>query len=161
MGESPRSRRFNLFAAEVEHDVDDPDGYRGGGVRIGPILGAAMLGATLYELPPQQGIAPYHYEYGNEEWLVVLSGRPLLRHPGGEESLAPGDIICFPVGPQGAHKVSNKSGETVRVLMISTQRAPAVVVYPDSDKIGVWPGNPSDDILARRESAVDYWDREP
>jgi uncharacterized cupin superfamily protein len=83
-----------------------------------------MLGATLYELPPQQGIAPYHYEYGNEEWLIVLTGRPSLRYPGGEEELAPGDVVCFPAGPEGGHKVSNQSGETVRVLMMSTQHEP-------------------------------------
>jgi uncharacterized cupin superfamily protein len=153
-------RRFNLFAAEIEHDVDDPEGYRGGRVRIGPLLGAAMLGASLYELPPQQGICPYHYEYGNEEWLIVLAGHPSLRHSGGEEVLAPGDVVCFPVGPEGAHKVSNETGETVRVLVLSTQHEPSVAVYPDSGKVGVWPGNASDNILVRRESVVDYWDRE-
>ena len=44
-------------------------------IRLGPSLGARQLGATVYELPPGQSICPYHYEYPNEEWLVVLSGR--------------------------------------------------------------------------------------
>ena len=154
-------RRFNIFKAEVEHDVEDPDGYRGGGIRIAPLLGAAMLGATLYELPPGQAICPYHYEYGNEEWLVVLSGRPWLRHQDGEETLEPGDAVCFPVGPEGAHSVRNRSDETVRVLMLSTHNEPSVAVYPDSDKLGVWPGDSRDNLMVRRESGVDYWDREP
>jgi uncharacterized cupin superfamily protein len=153
-------RRFNIFNADVELDVDDPEGYQGGGVRIGPLLGATMLGATLYELPPGQGVCPYHYEYGNEEWLLVLTGQPSLRHPGGDDTLSPGDVVCFPVGPEGAHKVSNGSDEPVRVLLLSTQHEPSVAVYPDSDKIGVWPGSPADNVLVRRESAVDYWDRE-
>jgi uncharacterized cupin superfamily protein len=150
-------RRFNLFAAEVAHDLDDPEGYRGGGVRLGPLLGASRLGATLYELPPGQSICPYHYEYGNEEWLLVVSGTPLLRHPDGEDELAAGDVVCFPEGPEGAHKVANRTAETVRVLMLSTVNDPAVAVYPDSDKIGVWPGDARDNVMVRREGQVDYW----
>jgi hypothetical protein len=37
-----------VFNAEIEHDVDDPEGYRGGMVRFGPMLGASMMGTTLY-----------------------------------------------------------------------------------------------------------------
>ena len=37
----------------------------------------------------------------------------------------------------------------------------AVAVYPDSDKIGVWPGNSEDNVMLRRaDGAVDYWDGE-
>jgi uncharacterized cupin superfamily protein len=154
-------KKFNLFAAEFEYDADDPEGYRSGMSRFGPRIGAATLGGSLYELPEGQSICPYHYEYGNEEWLIVLEGRPTLRHPAGEDELEPGDVVCFPVGPDGAHKVTNRIGTTVRVLMVSENHEPAVAVYPDSDKIGVWPGEKSDHVLVRRESHVDYWDREP
>ena len=51
----------------------------------------------------------------------------------------------------------NETDETVRVLMFSTIKHPAVTVYPDSDKVGIWTGNKDDDLLAPRESAVDYW----
>jgi uncharacterized cupin superfamily protein len=47
---------------------------------FGPQIGAAMLGGTIYDLPEGQSVCPYHYEYGNEEWLIVLDGRPTLRH---------------------------------------------------------------------------------
>lgn len=150
--------RVNLFDSVVEHDADDPEGYRGGGVRLAHLLGAARLGATLYELPPGQGIAPYHYEYGNEEWLLVLSGAPALRHPDGEDELVAGDLVCFAEGAEGAHKLTNQSEETVRVLMFSTVNEPAVVVYPDSDKIGIWPGDHRDNVMVRREDTrADYW----
>jgi hypothetical protein len=33
---------------------------------------------------------------------------------------------------------------------------PAVSVYPDSDKIGVWPGNEADDLIFRRDTAVPW-----
>ena len=152
--------RFNLFSAEAEYDDSDPEGYRAAMVRFGPLVGAKDLGGTIYELPPAQSICPYHYEYGNEEWLIVLDGRPTLRHVDGEDELAPGDVVCFSVGSQGAHKVTNRTGVRIRFLMLSTQHEPSVAVYPDSDKIGVWPGDKRDNVLVRRESGVDYWDRE-
>ena len=50
--------------------------------------------------------------------------------------------------------------EIARVLMVSTMIEPAVSIYPDSDKLGVWPGDKRDNLLVRRSSAVDYWDGE-
>ena len=154
-------RRLNLHQLTAEYDDADPDGYHAGMARFGRELGARMIGGTVYELPPGQSNCPYHYEYANEEWLIVLQGRLTVRHPGGEDELEPGDVACFSEGPEGAHKLTNRSDETVRVLMLSTMVEPSVAVYPDSDKIGVWPGpDRRDHILVRRESGVDYWDRE-
>jgi uncharacterized cupin superfamily protein len=84
-----------------------------------------------------------------------------VRTPDGEHRLARGEIVCFPAGPSGAHKVSNRSEAPARVLMFSSAREPAVAVYPDSDKIGVWPGNADDTVMLRRgDGAVGYWDGE-
>jgi uncharacterized cupin superfamily protein len=149
----------NLFGAELTWDEGDPPGYHCGYLRVGPLIGAKDLGLTVYELPPGQSICPYHYEYA-EEWLIGLEGRPTLRQPTGESVLEPGDVVCFPVGPDGAHKVTNTTDEVVRVLMISVERPPHVAVYPDSDKIGVYPGNRDDSLLVRRSSAVPYYDGE-
>ncbi len=156
-------RKINLGALEFETDDSDPDGYRAAMARFGPLIGASMLGATVYELPPGQSICPYHYEYGNEEWAIVLEGRPTLRHPGGEEEVEPLDVICFPLGPDGAHKFTNRTGDRVRVLLLSTTIRPSMAVYPDSDKIGAFPGPdfPQDRLLVRRDSQVEYYDREP
>ena len=153
-------RRVNLLNQPVEFDEADPEGYKAGMSRFGPSIGASMLGGSIYELPPGQAICPYHYEYGNEEWLLVLEGPVTLRHPEGEEQLERGEVVCFPVGPEGAHKVSNRGQGTARVLMISTMIEPAVAIYPDSDKLGVWPGDKRDNLLVHRGSAVDYWDGE-
>ena len=153
-------RRINLFTAPVQYDDPDPEGFRAGMARLGPSIGASMLGGSVYDLPPGQSNCPYHYEYGNEEWLIVLSGRVTVRHPDGHEDLDPGDVVCFPEGPAGAHRLTNHGDETVRVLMISTMVEPNAAVYPDSDKIGVWPGGDADKIMVRRSSAVEYYDGE-
>ena len=153
-------RRLNIAAPDFQCDAADPEGFKAGMVRTGPLLGAQQLGASVYELPPGQAICPYHYEYAEEEWLLVLQGRPTLRHPEGEVVLEPWDLVLFPTGPEGAHAVRNDTAETVRVLMFSTVRHPAATVYPDSDKIGVWTGNKDDDLMVRRTSGVDYYDGE-
>lgn len=146
----------NLFDVEVGRDEGDPPGYDTGYARVGPLIGASALGLSVYELPPGQSICPYHWEAGDEEWLIVLTGRPTLRTPDGERDLGPLDSVCFSEGPDGAHKVTNRSEETLRVAILSTRREPAIAVYPDSNKVGVWPPGK----LFRLGDAVDYWDGE-
>src|SRR5688572_30715505 len=97
-------RRVNLAAPEVAYDPDDPPGFEAGMGRFGPQLGAKDTGASLYEPPPGQAVCPYHYEYGEEEWLLVLEGHPSARTPEGKERLEPLDLVFFPKGPAGAHQ---------------------------------------------------------
>lgn len=151
--------RVNLADVVPEYDDTDPEGYRSAGVRLGPAIGASQLGASVYELPPGQSVCPYHYEYPDEEWLLVLEGRVAVRHPGGEDELGRGDVVCFPQGPEGAHKVSCLGDEPARVLMLSTKQRPGIAVYPDSGKVGVWPGDERDTLMMRR-ATLDYWDGE-
>jgi uncharacterized cupin superfamily protein len=153
-------KQTNIEAPQFEYETDSPAGYGAGCFRMGPLLDASKLGASVYELPPGQSICPYHYEHAEEEWLLVLAGAPSLRHPGGVEPLAPWDVVCFPTGPDGAHKVTNETDQTVRVLMFSDVVVPAVSVYPDSDKIGVFTAGRLDNVMVRRSSGVDYYDGE-
>ncbi len=153
-------KRLNIGEPEFAYDSKDPEGFRAGMLRAGPLLDAKQLGASVYELPPGQAICPYHYEYGEEEWLLVLSGRPVLRHPGGEDVLEPWDLVAFPTGPEGAHAVRNDTSETVRVLMFSNVVVPTATAYPDSGKVGIWTGLKDEDVMVRRTSAVDYYDGE-
>ena len=90
----------------------------------------------------------------------MLAGTPTLRDPAGEHALEPFDVVCFPVGPAGAHKLTNATAEPVRVLLLSTTRVPAVSVYPDSDKLGVWTDGEPGDLIVHRSAGVDYWSGE-
>ena len=154
-------QRINIADPEFTFDSRDPEGFRSGLFRYGQMLGMQKLGASVYELAPGQAICPYHYEYGEEESLLVLSGRPTLRHPGGTEVLAPWDAVAFPEGSEGAHAVRNDTDEMVRVLMFSTVALPGATVYPDSDKVGIWTGNEDDTVMVHRTSKVDYFHGEP
>jgi uncharacterized cupin superfamily protein len=152
--------RANVLAIDCAYDAADPAGYRSAAADIGKAVGAKALATKVYELPAGESVCPYHYEY-EEEWLLVLSGTVVVRTPQGEEELAAGEIVCFPPGPVGAHKATNRGDATARIVMFSSAREPAVAVYPDSDKIGVWPGNSDDEVMLRRtDGKVDYWDGE-
>jgi uncharacterized cupin superfamily protein len=125
---------------------------------------ARAVGSTatlmfIYDVAPGERQSPYHYEY-DEEWLLVVDGTLVLRAPDGEHALERGDVVCFPSGPAGAHQLTNRSESPARTLMFSSSRAPAVSVYPDSDTIGVWPGNGENDLVFRRGSAVPWMDVE-
>jgi uncharacterized cupin superfamily protein len=150
-------QRFNVFGADCVYGTDRPAGYRCGSVRFGPVIGAERISGSVYELPSGESTFPYHYEYGSEEWLLVLAGNPTLRHPDGEDELEPGDLVCFPNGPGGAHKLTNHGEQPARLIILSTFQRPAVAVFPDSDKVGVWPGADADHVLVERASHVDYW----
>jgi uncharacterized cupin superfamily protein len=152
-------RRLNLHTAEFTYDNDEPEGYRSGYLALGPALGASTMAGNLYELPPGQANCPFHWE-SDEEWLIVLDGPLTVRHPDGEDELEPGDVMCFAAGPEGAHKLANRGTEPVRMLIVSTRTRPAIAVYPDSDKIGIFTEDRRDNIMVRREAGVDYWDRE-
>ena len=129
-------------------------------LRPGPDLGAKETGMSVYELPPGQAICPYHYEYGEDEWLLVLAGRPSVRTPDGTDELEPWDVVFFPKGPDGAHQVRNDGDEPARVVMWSTIVYPSATAYPDSDKIAVWTGIREENVMVRRSSNVDYWEGE-
>jgi uncharacterized cupin superfamily protein len=147
---------FNLHDAVPEGDAADPVGYQARMARFGPLIGAEQLGASVYDLDPGNSVCPYHYEHPEEEWLLVWTGAPTLRDPDGEHELLPGDLVCFPEGPDGAHKVTNRTEEPVRIVMFSTRAKTAMAIYPDSNKVGVWPLGK----LFRIDDAVDYWDGE-
>jgi uncharacterized cupin superfamily protein len=140
---------INIFTAEK---LD-------GRIDVGRALGSAETAMYIYDLVPGQLQCPYHYEY-NEEWLLVVDGTIVLRAPDGERTLEREDLVCFRPGPAGAHKIINRSESPARTLMFSSSRAPAVSVYPDSNKIGVWPGDETDELVFRRDTAVPWADGE-
>jgi uncharacterized cupin superfamily protein len=151
---------FNVFtgATDISPDANDPPGYAATAVRVGKAIGATRLGMSIYELPPGQAICPYHFEWTDEEWLIVLAGRPTLRTPEGERVLEPGDTVCFPVGPDGAHHVRNDGEEPARVAILSSKNDVGIAEYPDSDKVGVWADGTH--YMLRRSDHLDYWDGE-
>jgi uncharacterized cupin superfamily protein len=152
--------RPNVFDERFDYDPEDPAGYRSGQIRVGAAAGGSELSVRLYAVPRGESVCPYHYEYV-EEWLVVLSGELELRGPDGTSTVRDGDVVCFPPGPTGAHKLTNRARDSARVLMFSSASEPSVAVYPDSDKVGVWTGSADDAFMFHRaDGSVGYYEGE-
>jgi uncharacterized cupin superfamily protein len=149
----------NIFDPQFE-DGTKPDGFGSRRARIGYELGSQLVGMSLFELPPGEAAYPYHFHFSDEEVVIVLEGRPILRTPDGERALEPGEAVHFPLGPEGAHQLRNDTQERVRFLAISSSGRADVVVYPDSDKIGVGERLPRGGGLRAffpADASVDYW----
>lgn len=147
---------MNLFDAELQKDDDDPPGYDTSYLRTAPLLGGELIALNVFELSPGSSVCPYHYECGEEEWIVVLTGRPTLRTPDGERELGPWDCAFCPPGEDGAHKVTNNTDEPARIFIWSNRATPGTSVYPDSNKVGAWPPGK----IFRLDDAVDYFEGE-
>jgi uncharacterized cupin superfamily protein len=106
-------------------------------IRLGENAGSDRLGMSLYELHPGQGMV-FHYHLQREELLVVLQGTLTLRDASGWRELPEGEVAAFLRGEGGAHGYENRTGDIVRVLMISEQNAPNISVYPDTNQIGIF-----------------------
>jgi uncharacterized cupin superfamily protein len=148
---------FNLFRSELDRE-QERDGFRWRRALVGPAVGGAELGMSVFELPPGERTFPYHFHHANEEWLLVLAGEPTLREPGGEQRLRPGDTVAFPPGPAGAHQLRNDTDEPVRLAIFGTAVQPEVLEYPDSGKVGVRAEGVRYNVGRRPE--LDYWEGE-
>jgi uncharacterized cupin superfamily protein len=144
-------RRVNILAPEFQNSSERP-GYRSRGARLGPQIGAEQIGAGLYELGEGERTFPYHFHHGMEEWLLVVSGSPVVRTPDGERVLREGDILCFPVGAAGAHQVRGPG----TVLIISDKPSLDVAEFPDSGKVAIRPPG----LILRTADQAGYWDGE-
>ena len=153
------SEPLNLFDLALEADSADPPGYRDRKAQLGGSIGAERLGGSVYELDPGESNARTTTRASRRSGCSCSPARPPCATPRASIELAEGDVVCFPVGPGGAHKVSNRSDAVVRVLMLSTmpQNELSVCIYPDSEKVGVWPW-PGKRL--RLSSAAGYWDGE-
>ncbi|MBI2691266.1 MAG: cupin domain-containing protein [Solirubrobacterales bacterium] len=121
----------NIFDPEFDTERDG-DGAIKRQDFVGRKAGSDRIGATVWELEPGATAYKYHFHYGEEELLVVIQGAPTLRTPDGTSELAAGDIVSFPVGPEGAHQLINKSDSVIRFLAISAGDSTDVVKYLDT-----------------------------
>lgn len=160
----PESTGSAKHSAEVNINrpvFDEPrdyEGFRCLRARLGRQAGTEKVGLSLFEVPPGEAAYPYHWHVAEEEVLIVLAGTPSLRTADGWRELAPGDVLSFRVGEQGAHQLANQTSETVRFLAFSNQQ-PDIIIRPDSGTIGLTERRPEGGGLAyyfRVDEAIGY-----
>lgn len=152
-------KRFNFRTAETcPASVGAPPRFASRWASVGRAIGAEHLGGNLLTLGPGITSAPYHWEAGQEEWLLVLAGTPTVRTPEGEQQLRAGDAVCFRVGPAGAHQVTNRGDDEARCILFSDIRRPEVIVYPDSTKVMIT--DQGLETLLSLDDPLGYWEGE-
>src|SRR2546425_643363 len=67
-----------------------------------------------------------------ERLRLVTSQWPV---PAGERLLAEGEVVHFPVGPDGAHGFRNDSDQAACFVVAGIRVSPEVAEYPDVNKI--------------------------
>ena len=147
----PAMPRPNLYDGEFQRESPEM-GVRGR--MLAREAGARELGASVYELAPGASGMNLHAHYGNEELFVVLSGAPTLRTHTGEEQLRAGDVVACPRGREGTHTIANRSQEPALVLAVSTANAPDVVIYPETETIGVATRHPFEPVPEGGDAGV-------
>jgi uncharacterized cupin superfamily protein len=148
---------FNLFSDDWDERNDRP-GFRHRETMFSEKLGAERIGGSVYELDPGESTWPYHFELNREEWLIVLSGRPTVRTPEGERELEPGDVVLFPAGPDGAHRVTNRGDGPSRMVILANATPDRVAHYPDGKKL--WVLAEGWEAFVRSDAGADYWEGE-
>lgn len=126
---------------------------------------AVQLGAGIDVVPPGKRNCPYHFHHAQEEMFVILEGEGCLRVAGERVPVRAGDVITIPAGPQYPHHLLNTGTVDLKYLSISTQQRPEICEYPDSGKVGAYPGPKGVRFIGQRKDAqdqgLDYWLGEP
>jgi len=81
--------------------------------------GLTELGARHVVLQPGAWSSQRHWHEGEDELLVMLTGRAILVEDGGETELLPGDIATWPKGVRNGHHLINKSDEPCSFVCVS------------------------------------------
>ncbi len=148
--------RINLKDLRFDYIGDERPGYGAFDAEVGHLIGASRLGYRVSDLPAGSTFCPMHWHAGDEELCIVWEGVTSLLTPRGEIELRAGDLVAFPAGERGAHKLINRSDTTCRVIFIAYEPDLDVCYYPDSDKLLVSPQG----TLVRSSPQLDYYDGE-
>lgn len=138
---------------------DEHEGYEYFRRKFVPFGQAKNTLVSIYEIPPGKSAYPYHFHHKNEETFYILSGEGLLKTPEGERRVTAGELLFFPAGEQGAHKLTNCSDtENLVYIDFDVVHDVDVAEYPDSGKIGIW--GMGINKLYPRSANVDYYEGE-
>jgi uncharacterized cupin superfamily protein len=76
---------FNLYGEEWD-EHRDRESWRIKEAFVGQRIGGQPIGASMADVEAGSKLWPYHTHHANEEWVIVLRGRPTLRTPEGSAS---------------------------------------------------------------------------
>ena len=100
---------------------------------LGDAGGLTQFGVNLVTLDPGAASSPRHWHREEDEFVMVLAGRPTLVEDEGPRTLGPGDCAAFPAGVPDGHTLLNETAEEVRLLVVGTRAPREVGTYSDVD----------------------------
>ena len=114
----------------------------------------------FYELAPLKSAYPKHYHKYNTECFYIINGTGEVETSNEILKVTSGDIIVFPCGEAGTHKITNVSKtEKLTYIDFDTTNSPDIIKYVDSGKIGIIEHNISSSFY-KEDNQVDYYDGE-
>ena len=100
---------------------------------LGDAFGLTQYGVNVVTLPPGTWSSQRHWHSGEDEFVYIIEGRPMLVTDAGRTPLAPGMCAGFPAGEANGHHLVNESDAPATYLEVGTRRADDDVDYPDID----------------------------
>jgi uncharacterized cupin superfamily protein len=100
---------------------------------LGDRFGLTNFGVNLTKLAPGGSSALRHAHSRQDEFIYIVSGRPILHTDEGKTQLEPGMCAGFKAGTRNGHRLLNESTEDVIYLEVGDRTAGDVVFYPDDD----------------------------
>lgn len=114
----------------------------------------------FYELEPLKSAYPKHFHKYNTECFYIINGNGMVETNKHTLKVKSGDVIVFPCGEVGTHKITNISKtKKLTYLDFDTTNSPDIIKYLDSGKIGIIEHNVSSSFY-KEASQVDYYEDE-
>ena len=100
--------------------------------RLAPATGLTDFGASHVVLKPGAWSSQRHWHDGEDEFLVMLSGRAVLIEDDGETELGPGDIAVWPKGVRDGPITSSTEAPNLAASSASAPAASRAAPTPTS-----------------------------
>lgn len=118
--------------------------------RLAPVAGLVDFGVSHVTLEPGAWSSQRHWHYGEDEFLVMLSGEAVLVDDTGPRTLRAGDCAAFPKGDRNGHHLRNESDSDCAFVVVGGG-ARQGGEYSDIDMMFT-----ADGRYVRRDGS-DYW----
>lgn len=102
--------------------------------RIAPLAGLTELGASHVVMEPGAWSSQRHWHVGEDELVIMLTGKAILVEDDGEVEVGPGDVLAWAKGVVNGHHLINRSDEPCSFIAISAGRNEGGA-YSDVDMI--------------------------
>ena len=86
--------------------------------RLAPASGLTDFGVSHVVLKPGAWSSQRHWHFGEDEFLVMLSGEAVLVEDDGRTVLRPGDCAAWPKGDANGHHLRNESGADCAFVVV-------------------------------------------